>query len=83
MKKQLIILALVFIFGIVFSGAVSAADNIYVNTTGSDDTGNGTIDNPYLSVSKGVTSVNPAGTVIIASGTYSGENNTNIILIGS
>nr|WP_319374733.1 CARDB domain-containing protein [uncultured Methanobacterium sp.] len=80
MKKQLIILALVFIFGIVFSGAVSAADNIYVNTTGSDATGNGTIDNPYLSVSKGVTSVNPAGTVIIASGTYSGENNTNIVL---
>lgn len=39
---------------------MSAAD-VYVNTTGNDATGTGTINNPYLSVSKGVSKVSNGG----------------------
>ena len=72
MKKKLLFISLVLIFGLIFSGAVSAAD-IYVNTTGNDVTGTGTIDNPYKSVSMGVSTVSTGGTVYIADGTYTGE----------
>ena len=77
MKKKLLFISLVLMFGLVFSGAVSAAD-IYVNTTGNDATGTGTIDNPYLSVSKGVSKVSAGGTVYIADGVYNGTNNRGI-----
>jgi len=79
MKKKLLFISLVLMFGLVFSGAVSAAD-IYVNTTGNDATGTGTIDNPYLSVSKGVSKVSAGGTVYIADGVYNGTNNRGITI---
>ncbi len=59
---------------------VSAADSIYVNTTGNDDTGTGSADNPYLTIQKGMDNVNENGTINIANGQYSGINNTNIAI---
>lgn len=61
-------------------GSVSAAENdtIYVNTAGNDTTGNGSAENPYLTIQKGVSSVNENGIIYIANGQYNGANNTNI-----
>lgn len=53
---------------------------MYVNTTGNDDTGNGTAENPYLTIKNGIANVNQNGTIKIANGTYNGINNTNIII---
>ncbi len=60
--------------------AVSAANDVYVNTTGNDTSGTGTADNPYLTIQKGVDNVDPNGVINIADGQYSGINNTNITL---
>jgi hypothetical protein len=56
---------------------VSAANEVYVNTTG-NDSGSGTAENPYLTIQKGVDNVDPNGVIHIANGEYSGVNNTNI-----
>ena len=58
---------------------VSAVSTVYVNTTG-NDSNNGAIDSPYLTIARGVESVDENGTVNIADGTYSGTGNTNITL---
>jgi len=72
-KKQVIITLAVFLMGITLCGAVSATDNPddvkYVSNTGNDDN-NGNETNPYLTIGKGITSVNPNGTVYVADGTY-------------
>lgn len=57
--------------------SVSAASTVYVNTTGSDSNP-GTIDQPFLTIVQGVSSVGENGTVNIANGQYSGAGNTNI-----
>ena len=58
---------------ITLCGAVSATDDLddvkYVSITGSDDN-DGTETNPYLTIGKGITSVNPDGTVNVDDGTY-------------
>lgn len=58
---------------ITLCGAVSANvdpnDVKYVSNTGNDDN-NGNETNPYLTIGKGITSVNPNGTVNVADGTY-------------
>ncbi len=59
---------------------VSAANNIYINTTGNDTSGTGTADHPYLTIQKGVENIDPNGMIHIADGEYSGVNNTNITL---
>lgn len=59
--------------------AVSAAD-VYVNTTGNDTSGNGSIDNPYLTILKGIDSVDPNGTIHIADGTYKDTGNINLTI---
>ncbi|MDP1552055.1 MAG: hypothetical protein Q8M06_03460, partial [Methanobacteriaceae archaeon] len=73
MKKHVIITLTIFLMAITLCGAVSATDNPddvkYVSTTGSDDN-NGNETNPYLTIGKGITSVNPNGTVNVADGTY-------------
>ncbi len=61
------------------SGA-SAASTVYVNTTGSDDTGDGSIDNPYESIAKGIGSVDENGAIYLSDGIYSGVNNTNLTI---
>ena len=61
---------------------VSAAnDTIYVNTTGNDTSGNGTAENPYLTIQKGIDTAVGYGTIKIANGTYKGTNNTQITII--
>jgi len=45
-------------------------DTVYVATTGSDATGDGTDANPYRTIAKGITEANPDGTVNVADGTY-------------
>ena len=83
---------------ITLCGAVSATDGPddvkYVSNTGSDDN-NGNETNPYLTIGKGITSVNPNGTVNVADGTYYerltisknvnlvGQSQENTILDGS
>jgi hypothetical protein len=73
MKKYVIITLTIFLMAITLCGAVSATDNPddvkYVSNTGSDDN-NGNETNPYLTIGKGITSVNPNGTVNVADGTY-------------
>nr|WP_319372423.1 right-handed parallel beta-helix repeat-containing protein [uncultured Methanobacterium sp.] len=59
---------------------VSAANEIYVNTTGNDSSGTGTANNPYLTLQKGVDNLDPNGIIQIANGEYIGVNNTNITL---
>ncbi|MBI5681359.1 MAG: hypothetical protein HZC47_10735 [Methanobacterium sp.] len=72
--KTLILLLFVIISVSLLIGAVSATD-IYVNGTGSDDTGAGTIDNPYKTISFGIAhaSTTSTDTVILAPETF----NTN------
>ncbi|ADZ09717.1 polymorphic outer membrane protein [Methanobacterium lacus] len=60
---------------------VSAASNtVYVNTTGSDISGTGTIIHPYHTIKKGITNLKDKGTLCIANGTYSGIGNTKITI---
>lgn len=65
---------------ILFCAGTVSANEIYVNTTGNDTTGNGTAENPYLTLQQGITNVDPNGTIRIANGQYSGENNTNLTI---
>ncbi len=58
---------------------MSAASQVYVNTTGSDSNP-GTIDQPFLTIGKGIDSVDPEGTVNVANGNYSGTGNTGILI---
>lgn len=50
--------------------AASQATAVYVSTTGSDITGNGSSTAPYASISEAVSQVAPGGTVIVEPGTY-------------
>lgn len=60
--------------------SVSAADPVYVNTTGSDIDGDGSANNPFLTIQKGVSNITENGTIYIANGEYTGINNTNITI---
>ena len=52
---------------------------IYISTTGHDDTGDGSLSNPFRTIQKGVyTAVPPNGSVNLISGTYTGWWNKNI-----
>jgi predicted outer membrane repeat protein len=60
-------------------------DTVYVATTGSDVTGDGTQANPYQTIGKGITEVNVDGTVNVADGTYYEHLtiNKNVNLVGT
>lgn len=60
-------------------GTISA-NEVYVNTTGNDDTGDGSAGNPYLTIQKGINSIQDNGTLKIGNGIYNGVNNTNITI---
>lgn len=67
------------VFSFVFSvSSVSAASTVYVNATTGSDHNLGTIDHPFLTINKGISSVDEYGTVKIANGVYKGSGNTNI-----
>ncbi len=55
-------------------------DEVYISTTGNDTTGDGTIGNPYASLSKGILETNPNGTLHVATGTYTGALNVGITI---
>ena len=77
---------LIFILGltmITVIGSVSAADNdvIYVNGSSGDDSWDGlTWLTAKLTIKNATATVNDGGTVYIADGTYTGDENTNITL---
>lgn len=74
----LFLISLTLIFGLSMVSATSS--NIYVNTTGSDITGIGTINHPYHTIKKGISNLNNKGTLYIANGKYSGVGNTKITI---
>ena len=55
-------------------------DDVYVSTTGSDTTGDGTQAHPYQTIRKGITEVNVNGTVHLADGTYQGPDNRGLTI---
>ena len=52
---------------------LSFSTTIHVVTTGSDDTGDGSEDNPYATIQKGVDMSMDGDTVLVASGDYAGS----------
>lgn len=79
-KTPIILISFCFFFVLISVSCVSAASQVYVNTTGNDITGDGTQANPYQTIGKGIGSVDLNGTVNIANGNYSGTGNTGIII---
>ena len=63
------------------SSSVRSVNEVYVNTTGSDDN-IGSVDSPYATINKGISSVNASDNAIIylSEGTFQGENNTNLAI---
>ena len=60
--------------GNIIDDATRKNSDVYVATTGSDETGDGTYDNPFFTVQKGIDSVSPGHTVYLMSGVYRGAN---------
>jgi hypothetical protein len=58
----------------------NSADVLYVNTDGNDETGDGTVDNPFKSLKSAINSAYNGSIIYIASGTYSGTNNTKLTI---
>jgi len=80
-KEQIFALVAIGLLAIVVSiSTASAASQVYVNTTGSDTDGDGSANLPYLTIGYGVQQVDNGGTVFIASGTYTGDGNKNIVI---
>ncbi|UTB31585.1 MAG: DUF1565 domain-containing protein [Methanobacterium sp. ERen5] len=57
-----------------------SVDVIYVNTAGNDGTGDGSADNPFKSIKLAINSAVNGSIIYIASGTYSGTNNTKLTI---
>jgi hypothetical protein len=59
-----------FLFFVLFSTSIFAQTNIFVSTTGNGITGNGSISNPYLTITKAATVAQPGDFVLVRGGTY-------------
>ena len=66
---------------IILFSSFSFATTIHVATTGSDDTGDGTEENPYATIQKGVDISADGDTVLVHPGTYEAVNNVNDIFL--
>jgi hypothetical protein len=51
-------------------GAAADASNVFVAPTGNDTTGTGSLGNPFLTVSRGLTAVTAGGTIFLKDGYY-------------
>lgn len=80
MKNQMKLgITTLFILALAFGSIATASaanNNVYVNTTGNDITGNGTLGNPYATIQTGINKAPVGGTVYIAPGTYTGTGNS-------
>ena len=63
--------------------AAAAGDTIYVSSSGDDANSGFTLAEAKKTIKNATGTVNPGGTVIISDGTYSGTNNSNIIITKS
>jgi len=80
-KERIFSLVAIGLLAIVFSiSTASAASEVYVNVTGSDTPGAGTMDNPFKTIEYGINQVDNAGTVNILAGTYTGTGNKGITI---
>lgn len=80
-NKTQIIIILASLFTVLISlSCVSASSTVYVNTTGNDTIGNGSSENPYLTIQKGIDSLDLNGTIHLADGTYKDIGNTNLTI---
>ena len=64
---------------------ISHAGTVYVSSGGDDESGDGTTDNPYLTIQKGIDEANDMDTVYVSNGIYEGGvviSNKAISLIG-
>lgn len=75
MKKSAMIVAVAGMI-LAVTGPAQAASDVYVATTGSDSTGNGTAGNPYATIQKGIDMVAVNGTVHVADGSYGADVGT-------
>jgi predicted outer membrane repeat protein len=78
--KMLMLMVLLGLFVVLTSVSSVSASTVYVNTTGDDKNGNGSAENPYQTIGKGIINVEENGTVQIANGKYSGTGNTNVTI---
>ena len=72
------------IFGATWSNN-TIAKSIYVSTSGSDENGDGTFEDPYFTIQKGIDNANDGDSVFVAAGEYVENINLsgkNIALIG-
>lgn len=53
------------------SAAPPDAENVFISTTGNDGTGDGSIGNPFASLTKALATVNSGGSIFVMDGTYS------------
>ncbi len=67
-----------FSFFMVFIPVTTAATTRYISTTGNDSTGDGTIGNPYKTLSKAVNVSGLSDTLIMRGGSYTPGSNTRI-----
>lgn len=56
------------------------SNDIYVNLSGNDVSGDGSEDNPYKSLKKAINSASNNSNIYIMPGEYFGENNTKMII---
>ncbi|NYB27517.1 MAG: Ig-like domain-containing protein [Methanobacteriaceae archaeon] len=62
------------------SAAGASDDGVYVSVNGSDDSGDGSSDNPYLTVKKAINNSQNGSTIYLSGGNYSNIDNTNLTI---
>jgi hypothetical protein len=82
MERLFATIAFVLIF-ILSSMPISAANNLwYVATTGSDTTGDGSIESPFATIQHGIDVTSNNDTVVVLEGRYTGAGNRNLNFFG-